>query len=109
MQDTEARCKQMLESTRAINRRPVNKNTLNQRQEIAHDLIINALKLSMGESAMYGGNDVSHLQSSLGKGRTGKPHVLDVVVTELKENDNSVDKIFLVMAPTRKVASSAYG
>ena len=35
-----------------------------------------------------GGNDVSRLQLLLGKGGSGKSHVLDAVITTLKENDN---------------------
>ena len=38
-----------------------------------------------------------------------KTHVLDVVITTLKENDNHVDENFLVMAPTGKAASNTRG
>ena len=63
----------------------MNKNALNQRQKIAYDLIVQALKLNMDESATDGGNDISHLQSSLGKGGAGNPHLLGVVIAALKE------------------------
>ena len=72
IQDAETRCKRMLESSRVINRRSVDKNTLNRRQEIAHDLITKALKLNAGESTTDDGNDVSRLQLLLGKGGAGK-------------------------------------
>ena len=71
-QDIETRHKRMLESSRVINRRSVNKSALNRRQEIAHDLIVKALKLNAGESATDGGNDVSRLQLLLAKVEQGK-------------------------------------
>lgn len=107
--DIEIRHKRLLESSRVINRRSVNKNSLNQRQRMAHDLIINALKLNAGESMTNGGNDVSRLQLLLGKGGSGKSHALDAVITTLKENDNYADENFLVMAPTGKAASNMCG
>ena len=109
MQDIETRCKRKLESARVINRRSVSKKNLNQQQEIAHDLIVKALKLSTGEYTTHSGNDVSRLQLSLGKGGTGKTHALEVVIATFKENDNCVDENFLVMAPTGKAASNMCG
>ena len=106
IQDAETRCKRTLKSTRVINRRSVNKNALNRRQEIAHDLIIKGLKLNTGEYETDGRNKVSRLQLSLCKGGAGKPHALDAVITTLKESDNRVDKNILVMATTEKVASN---
>ena len=67
------------------------------------------MKFNIGESITDCGNDVSHLQLLFGKGRAGKPHVLDTVITALKENDNFVDEIFLVMDPTGKAASNMCG
>ena len=81
-----------MESSRVVNRRSVNKNSLNQQQKIAHDLIANALKLNTGKSTSDGGNDVSRLQLLLGKGGLGKSHVLDAVIATLKENDNYADE-----------------
>ena len=60
----------------------------------------------MGESTIDGGNDVTHLQSLLVKGRGGKNHVLDALIAASKENDNCVDENVLVMASTGKAASN---
>ena len=49
------------------------------------------------------------MQLLLGKGGSGKSHVLDAVITTLKENENYADENFLVMAPTGKAASNICG
>ena len=71
-EDIEIRYKHILESSRVMSRQSVDKNTLNQLQEIACDLIEKALKINMGQSITDDRNDISWLQLLLGKGEWGK-------------------------------------
>ena len=71
-QGADEKHKERLESERMINRRSVNKDTLNQRQKIAHDSMIKASKLNKGKSTTDGGHAVSRSQLFLGKGGSGK-------------------------------------
>ena len=56
---------------------------LSKRQETAHDLITKALKSKLGKSTAHGGNDSSHLQSLLDKGRAVNAQALGGVISEL--------------------------
>ena len=63
----------------------------------------------MGESITDSRNDLSWLQLLLDKSGLGKSHVLDTVITTLKENENYADKFFLVITPTGKATSNICG
>ena len=82
---------------------------LNEKQKYAHDLLIRAINLNPGQSKTDGGSDVSRLQLLLGKGGAGKSHVLDAVITTLKQKHAFDNDDYLVMAPTGKVASAING
>ena len=92
-----------------MHRRCIDYETLNERQRIAHDLIIKALKLRLNQSVTDGGTNISRLQIIIGQGGSGKSHALDSVITSLKNKHGYRDDNFLVLAPTGKAASNISG
>ena len=106
IEDIDNKHKIIIDPERIVSRIEINKNTLNKMQRAAHDLIAWATKLHAGASHADRGDDVSRLQLLIGKGGTGKTHVLGSAITTLKrENDHSDDN-FLIMAPAGKAASN---
>ena len=54
------------------------------KQQMAHDLIIRAMALEEEKFKINRGSGVSRLQLVVGKGSTGKLHILDSVISILK-------------------------
>ena len=66
----------------------VDRDELNVRQRLAHDVIVRAACLGPGESCTDGGEDVSRLIILTGVGGTGKSHVLKSVLSTLRKRWN---------------------
>ena len=56
-----AKCKEVIQSDRIINRRQVEHNSLNEQQKNAHDIIVRALNLNENQSKTDSGNNISRL------------------------------------------------
>ena len=98
-----------MKTKRSVFRRAIFSDSLNEHQLCAHNLIIKALLLNENESVTDGGNNVSYLQLILRKGICKKSHVLDSVITILKNMHSYNDLNYLVMISTEKVIPNIYG
>ena len=63
--------------------RTVHKESLNEKQRLAHDLFVGAVKAACGESTSDGEKQVGRLQILAGQGGCGKTHVLNAINTTL--------------------------
>ena len=82
--DISLKYQEILKISQIINRREVCKSRLNMKQQMAHDLIIRAMALEEEKFKINRGSGVSRLQLVVGKGSTGKLHILDSVISILK-------------------------
>ena len=83
---------------------------LNDKQRIAHDMMVQACTIDEGEiSETDGGTEFQRLKVLLGAGKTGKSLVIDAVITTLSKKYKWSDKLFLMHATTGKVATNIGG
>ena len=71
---------------------------------MADDIIIRMLNLRENKSKIGSSREISRLKLLLGKNRSRKLYILDSVIILLKENNDFLDKNYIVIALTRKAA-----
>ena len=92
-----------LKSERLINRRSINRDTLNERQVLSCNLIIFILNLEKGESKTKRENNINYLQLLIGKWGSGKSYVLNLVILLLKNLYRYKDDNYLIIVSTGKI------
>ena len=95
--------------TTTSHRRVVSKDTLNERQLLAHDMIVTACLLGPGESSTDGGEQIGRLQILLGAGGCGKSYVIDAVINTLTLQHGWASDRYGIYATTGKAATSING
>lgn len=98
--------KTLLKNHEADHTRPRrSRDDLNDRQKLAHDVVVRACCLPQGDSSTDGGNDVGRLQLIVGEGGTGKTWCADGIVTTLTEQHGFGPRNYLLTATTGKAAT----
>ena len=96
-------------STIAKIRRQVEYEELNERQKIAHNMILSSCLQDPNVSRTDGGSGIGRLQMLLGEGGCGRSFVIDAVITSLKCRHNWNDDNFSIYATTGKAAATSVG
>ena len=96
------------------NRRNIQYEQLNERQRIAHNMVIHACTPIIVNEEEEGltrddTRNIGKLQILLGAGGTGKSYVIDSVITKLKEQHNWTENDYSIYATTGKAATNVNG